>query len=287
MRKLYLLLALLFLCGCQTTPTVPDGVLQPTAAYFLGSDEMLISHDVVISTATEDAQMQTLFSALQSTHDGTVTPAIPRDVHLLAYSRKGSALTLSLSEEYDAQNGILRTLSDAALTLSYCSLEEIDSLIIQTPTGESAAHTFEDYLLTAPTPVSAQQTVDLYFVSNGELVKVPHAIRKESDVSFPHSVVSALLSGPEDGDFTSAIPSGTALHSLTLENGTCTVDLSSEFLSLAEHTETAERLCLFSLVNTVAGAAEVHHVQILIDGVSVPGFTHYDLTQAIQPEVFD
>jgi len=287
MRKLCFLLAILLLCGCQPAPTVSDGVLKPTTAYFRGNTEMLVSHDVVISTATEDAQMQTLFSALQSAQDDGLTPAISRDVRLLGYSRKGGTLTLALSEEYEESRGILRTLADAALTLSFCSLDGVDALIIQTPSGESAPHTAEDYLLTSPSPVAAQQTVNLYFVSNGELTKVPHAIRKESDVAFPHSVISSLLSGPEDENYTSAIPEGVKLHSVVLENGTCTVDLSSEFLAISGHSEDAERLCLFSLVNTVAGVSEVHHVQILIDGESVPGFTHYDLTQAIQPEVFD
>lgn len=286
MRKLCLVLVFLLLCGCQASPTVSDGVLQPTTAYFRGTTELLVSYDVVISTATEDAQIQTLFSALQSAHDG-VSPAIPRDVRLLSHSRKGDTLTLFLSEEYENLHGIFRTLADASLTLSFCALDGVDALIIQTSAGESVPRAAEDYLLTSPAPVAAQQTVDLYFVLNGELTKVPHAIRKESDVSFPYSVVSALLSGPEDKTYTSAIPNGVTLHAVEIENGTCTVNLSSEFLVLPEHTEEAERLCLFALTNTVAGISEVHHVQILIDGKTLPGFTHYDLTQAIQPEVFD
>ncbi len=287
MRKLCFLLACLLLCGCQPSPSVPDGILMPTTAYYRGHDEMLVSHDVVISTASEDAQVQTLFAALQSSPDNNLVPALPRDVRLVGHMRTGGVLTLLLSEEYEAQSGILRTLSDAAITLSFCSLDGVDSLILQTPNGESSSHTKNDYILTTPTPVVAQKTVTLYFLASGELVKVPHAIHTEAESSLANSVLSALLAGPESEEYRSAIPSGVKLHSVTLENGTCTVDVSSEFLALPEHTEEAERLCLFSLVNTVAGIAEVHHVQILIDGHSVHGFTHYDLTQAIQPEVFD
>ncbi len=287
MRKLCLLLACLLLCGCQPSPTVPDGILKPTPAYYRGHDEMLVPCDVVISTASEDAQVQTLFSSLQSAPEDRLVPAIARDVRLLGHMQTGGVLTLSLSEEYEAQSGILRTLSDAALTLSFCSLDGVDSLIIQTPSGESVSHTKKDYILTTPTPVVAQKTVNLYFLASDELVSVPHAIHTEAETSLAHSVLSALFAGPESEEYRAAIPSGAKLHSVTLENGTCTVDVSSEFLALPEHTEEAERLCLFSLANTVAGIAEVHHVQILIDGLSVHGFTHYDLTQAIQPEVFD
>ncbi len=287
MRKLALLLLLLVLCGCQPSAVISDEGLIPTQVYYISNEQMLAPHEVAISSVTEEAKIRTLFSALQARQTTALVPAISSEILLKSYTLHSGTLTLELTDAYDSYRGISKTLADAAIAMSFCQLDDVDQVVIRTASSESAPLTANDYVFTIPTPISAQQSVTLYFVSGSDLTAESRVLLQEADTSLANSVVTALLAGPKTAGLKSAIPSGTRLHSVVVEDGLCTVDLSSEFLALPSHSEEAERLCLFSLVNTLAGVPEVEHVQVLINGTASTGFTHYDLTQAIQPEVFN
>lgn len=150
MRKLVCFLLSLLLCGCSPAPKVSDTSLRPAVVYDISGEQMLSPREVAISIVSEDAMIRSLFAALQTATSTARCPAVPSGVVLEHYTLENRTLTLFLSEEYDQLSGILRTLSDAALTHAFCALDEVDALILHTPAFESAARTEQDYLFAIP-----------------------------------------------------------------------------------------------------------------------------------------
>ncbi len=115
-----------------------------------------------------------------------------------------------------------------------------------------------------PTDLSA---VTIYLVANDHVVA---AGREVEGAATPEAAVRALLAGPvgaveRDLGFTSAIPAGTVLHSVTVDGPVATVDLSAQFASglglFAEQARVAQ------VVFTLTQFPGIDRVRFRIDGV--------------------
>ncbi|MBQ3054635.1 MAG: GerMN domain-containing protein [Oscillospiraceae bacterium] len=280
MRKLIpLFLSLCLLFGCAPSPESGRAVRN---VYCTTADALLAPQEVAIGVLEQHAEIERIFLLLNELQFSEFCDAL----RLESFSLMEDTLTLQLSSEYDSLTGLSRTLCDGALALTYCDLPYVNSVILRTDSFESEPLSSDTFLLSLPTH-SNERDCNFYFVKDGVLSEETRTIPYQKEDVFLKNVTEALLLGPQTEGLTASIPSGTHLNGIRLEDNVCTVDLSAEFLALPSHTEEEERLCLFSLVNTVAHASGAEQVQILIDGESRTGFTHYDLTQAIQPELFD
>jgi peptidoglycan hydrolase-like protein with peptidoglycan-binding domain len=109
--------------------------------------------------------------------------------------------------------------------------------------------------------------VPVYFVQGEQLVPVkrPSTTAREA--------VRELLAGPtrvERGSgFRTYIPRGTRLRSVTLKEGTATVDLTSPFVVPADSASMLARLS--ELVRTLSGVRGTRRVQLLVEGATVAG----------------
>ncbi|OBH98695.1 hypothetical protein A5678_21850 [Mycobacterium sp. E2733] len=114
----------------------------------------------------------------------------------------------------------------------------------------------------------------LYFMRAG---KVAVAGRKAPAPNIKEQAMQGLLAGPDDFErsigMSSAIPNGTKLLSLSVANGTATVDLSSDFPSGGATTlpavKTQPRVA--EVVFTLTQFDDVHGVSITIDGKTLEG----------------
>ncbi len=279
MRKyIACLLAFVLLCGCS--PSIESGRAARTV-YHTTADALLAPQEVTIGALEPNAEIKRLFLIVNELQLAEYCDG----VKLESFEFSGDTLILRLSEEYASLTGLARTLCDGAITLTFCELNTVNTVVLCYG-GAEYPMTRDTFLLSLPTHGS-QQEVKLYFTKGGALAEEVRTFPYQTEAEFLRSVANALLAGPRSAAFTSPIPTGTRLNAISKKDGVCTVDVSSEFLALPSHNEEEENLCLFSLVNTVAQASNTKQVRVLIDGESVPGFTHYDLTQAIQPELFD
>ena len=93
---------------------------------------------------------------------------------------------------------------------------------------------------------------------------------------YPLTVVAFLLSGPTPGEreavpaMSTAIPEGTEVRSVTIEDGVATVDLSAEFLTGGGTLSMTGRLA--QVVYTLTGIDGVGGVRFQIDGVPTTVF---------------
>ena len=75
-------------------------------------------------------------------------------------------------------------------------------------------------------------------------------------------MVAQLLNYSNENGFYSTIPNETALNSLQIEDGLCTVDLSGQFLKNTEQLLLSVR----SIVASVCALEDIDRVRITVDG---------------------
>jgi len=86
-------------------------------------------------------------------------------------------------------------------------------------------------------------------------------------------VVTELLKGTKSENLVNTIPSNTKVNSCAVSDKTCTLDLSSDFIS--KQGTANEQLAIYSVVNTLCSLDGVDEVQFLIDGQKVMIFGSY------------
>jgi spore germination protein GerM len=158
----------------------------------------------------------------------------------------------------------------AAVTFAgVATTRDRDKVIVQNPNPTSTTVTPTTTTTTTPTSVGTDlHEVTVYLVKNDHLVA---AGREVAGAATPETAVRALLIGdgpthPMERDlgFTTAIPNGTVLHSVTVDGPVATVDLSAQFASglglFAEQARVAQ------IVFTVTQFSPIDHVRFRIDG---------------------
>ena len=213
----------------------------------------------------------------------------PAELQCLETSLDESVLTVILSDAYDDLKGIDRTIAAGCLVKTLCQMEGITGICLETErnislTGEPKVLTAANFLLEDRSAVNDETTVRLYFSDlNGRyLVTAERTSSFSSAEEIPTYVMEQLIAGPTDSDQLPTIPEGTELLGLTVENdGTCVVDLSSEFLYNRPDTGFLERMTVYSIVNSLTELEPIKSVQILVEGETVGQYLNMDLDQEL------
>ena len=115
--------------------------------------------------------------------------------------------------------------------------------------------------------------LQVWFARDGGLVAVRRT--HEPTQAVATAATNALLEGPTDAErsagFTSAIPSGTRLLGISIQNGVATVDLTSEYQSGGGSTSMQTRLG--QVVYTLTQFPTVQRVRFRLDGNPVNVFS--------------
>lgn len=112
-------------------------------------------------------------------------------------------------------------------------------------------------------------TVYLYFLQDNALT----AIATEGSAYDPNQVLAALFAGaPQSAgsNVSSQIPSGVRLLDVDVDNGTITIDVSSEFDNLVGQGRT---LALAQIVMTLTGLPDIDSVSMRVEGSDVPMYS--------------
>jgi spore germination protein GerM len=158
-----------------------------------------------------------------------------------------------------------------AVTLALVSTtQDHDRVIVATPrsTSTTVAPSTTTTTSTPKVPVTFHE-LNVYLIANEHVVT---ARRETTGAATPENAVRALLTGPagateRDLGFTTAIPAGTLLHSVTVDGPIATVDLSQQFVSGGGSLSMQARVA--QVVFTVTQFAGIDHVRFRIDGTPV------------------
>ena len=127
--------------------------------------------------------------------------------------------------------------------------------------------------------------VHLYFADRkgNYLQAEERKILAADPISAIEAIIAALLEGPDDPKLVSTIPAGShLLHIFVTDDGTAYLDFSSELSRLHPGGITAERLTLYTIVNSlVLNLEQVERVQLLFEGKPASTLSgHLDIRQA-------
>ena len=130
------------------------------------------------------------------------------------------------------------------------------------------------------TPSGAASTVRVYFTSGEQIIPVVRAVRSSGETVA--AAIRSLLAGPTAGErrnaLDTAVPAGTRLRSVTVDDGTAKIVLNAGFAAGAHNATTtgaADSAGLAQLTFTATAITGIQRVQ-----VSAPGMKTQSLTRA-------
>ena len=125
------------------------------------------------------------------------------------------------------------------------------------------------------------QDITLYFSdeSGSLLLTEKRTVPMMPAEELPQYAMELLLSVPQSGGMLSALPPGTGILDISVENGICSVDFNADFYSNRPDHEQAEQLAILSVVNTLCGLDGINAVQIYSQGTKLDSYGHMDLSK--------
>lgn len=283
LRKLSCLLAalalLLSLCACRQEDA-PDAPVQPFDFYYRAETIGFSDADGLIRAETRDLgdaplSLQALVALyLQGPEDGELVSPFPRELTLLSVSAAGSVLTLRLSKEYAALQGVDASIADACIVRTMLGLSEYRRVCIVSEDDEgvvlrSTQLGADDILLSDDRADTETQDLTLYFAdAEGRylLTEKQRPSAALSEQALPQYLIGRLIAGPQTAGLSPTIPVGTVLLDVNVENGVCAVDLNAAFVDNRGDAGVPPHLTLLSIVNTLTELSTVDQVQFFIDG---------------------
>lgn len=126
----------------------------------------------------------------------------------------------------------------------------------------------------------------LYFADQQKQYLIPESrVVTTQPSNLPARVVKELIRGPQVSGTVSTIPAETRLRSVSVSSMTARVDLSKEIVTQHQGGAAAEKLTVYSIVDSLARVTGITRVQILIEGqVPKSPLGGIDLSQPLLPD---
>lgn len=135
-------------------------------------------------------------------------------------------------------------------------------------------------------PTLGKSTAVLFFVADGtRLAREARELEQcEDTTACLGEVMAELLSGPV-GEFSEALPDGTVVNSVRIEENVATLDLNRNFVDALAPGSSAEVMAVYSLVDTVAANfPQLSKVRITVEGGQIPLLKHLDISEPLSPD---
>ena len=169
-----------------------------------------------------------------------------------------------------------------ALTQTFCQLEEIHRVKLCPPGEREPLLLSENDLLLEDMGMFPREELVLYFPDEEQryLRRETFVVDSLGEKEKPAYIINRLLEGT--GEMRSCIPRGTKLLDIQVENGVCTVDLSSEFVENMPKPYRIARLAVYSIVNSLTELDGISMVDIQVAHSSVEQLEYMDLSKGLR-----
>ncbi|MCQ2418544.1 MAG: GerMN domain-containing protein [Clostridia bacterium] len=286
-----LLAVLVLLCACHVRgeKNAPE---HPFAFYYARSKITYQKEDSVICAETREYDPQTmpLEKLLSSYFEGPASSELsmpfPANTQVLSCQKEGTSVTLSMNEPYMRLSGINKSVADACLAKTLLGCGGIERVTILAPDDTMTTLTQKNLVFTDTGAQVQDTSVTLYFADAENRFLLPEQRSTEplEEPEIPRYIVSQLIAGTQQRGYGNTIPAGTRLLGIKTENGVCTVDFSAEFLTNSPQMHFAERMTVYSIVNSLTELDAVSSVQIVVEGEIVDFFSRMSLAEPISRE---
>ena len=199
---------------------------------------------------------------------------LPEDVLMKNYTFEGQTVTLNFDEEYKKMNNareiLVRTGMVLAFTqipgVTYVEFLENGSPMTDSDGNEIGLMERGDFVENEGKNINSFADLNLYFANeNGDrLVRENRRIHYSSNVPLERVIVERLLEGPKSDDMLPTLSSNTKILGVSIVEGICYVNLDKSFLT--ETMSVQQELPIYSIVNSLTDACNIHGVQISVEG---------------------
>lgn len=261
-----------------------DRLLQELTVYYTNADRRyLIGQELRVDPAApESMPFQLLELLLAPPQSGDLRSALPAGTRILSVSVTDGLCTVELNPAFQNRRFYSQTgqhLSLMSIVNTLTALPEIDrvefvvsgNLLIRYGSLSIPEPLQRDERCIGPVRTGlGEQDATVYLSNGSEGRLLPFAVRlpQSGTMSPAERILDYLLRDPGTNGIHTHIPAGTALNSVTVTDGTCTVDLSPEYLNSPETLLQSGRVITASLCNLEG----IKEVTILVDGIIPEGF---------------
>lgn len=293
-RFLCLCLAmLLMLSGCmsQTPAQTEDGVLF----YYRNTDKKAYFSETGIMAAENRSirwEQQSIAGLMEVYLQGPVSAELsspfPKDLRLLETRILPGEITLIFDDSLASLSAVGLRVAAGCIARTLWEYGGYETVILQ---AESQLLDGDEQLVLHPAEFvlsdnSAGQTnapVRLYFADAQGRFLMEEQRSKPADIAMsqPEYILRSLITGPQSDSLSPTVPKGTMLLSVSVQEGACLVDFSSEFLQNRPEQELQERMTVFSVVNSLTQLEEIDTVEILVEGNPVGRYLYLNLAQPL------
>lgn len=212
--------------------------------------------------------------------------AIGTGVGDITYHVDSGIAYVNFGDSYYNADLTTRTLRRAAVVRTLCQIEGIrgvgitvDHEAVTDSDGQPiGVLTADSYLENDGAKINAYEktVLHLYFtnIEGTELVEVNEPIVYDSNIPLEKLVVDSLIKGPDTGmvleGICPTINPATKNLNVTVRDGVCYVNLSSDFLSKSSNV--SDEIVIYSIVNSLTNLVNENKVQLMIDGETEVSF---------------
>ena len=291
-RIVCLLLMLALLCGCarlglgRQDKGVSFYYRSTDADYFSPLGAMGIEHRTLRDDQTDINAMMKLY--LGGPVDPELTSPFPKGMQLLRSEMTAREITLVFDDTLAALSGVGLRLACACIARTVAEYGGYDTVTIR---AEHLSLDGEEAVTVQPAELvledrSAGQPnalVQLFFAdAQGRfLIEEQRSAPVEEKQELPEFILRSLIEGPQTESLNATIPKGTVLLNVSVVDRVCLVNFSAEFLQNRPRNELAERMTVFSVVNSLTQLEDVDSVEILVEGSSVERYYELNLNREL------
>ena len=244
----------------------------------------LLKPEQLLLTAGQAPVLQAAAALSAAPKSVTLKSPFPEGVSILDAKLTGNTVTVSFNDAYLKVTGIDKTILDACVTLTMCSLENVDFVSISVG-GKTIGQSLnaEDFLLFNNIISTSRAQVRIYFPKTSEklLGSEYKSISFDDDNSAERRILDTLFEGPAASGLKRAFPVGTIVTSVYTLDGVCSVSLSGIVPDDPAMAPSDAKLAVYSVVNSLTALSGISSVQILIDGKPVQYLWGFDISHPL------
>lgn len=211
--------------------------------YFSDTDNRyLISEVTRLEANGEKPQLQLIKRLIEGPTEAGLAQTVPLETEVLNLEIDGGMCSLNLSRAFldnAPKTELAQRMTLLSITNTLTRLEQIDSVVLYVEGQRLDTYgamdlrkplTFEAGAVGPARTSLNERDADLYLYigDNTRLSKVPVRVRQSADKLACEQVLEQLLAYPGQNGYSSRIPAGTTIRSVTVERNTCLVVLSKE-----------------------------------------------------------
>lgn len=274
MKRLIALALCLCLFGCaKAEPQSPGTFYYPrTETAYSDPDGVFVPEIRDLSGLRGDVEaMLNLYCAGPIT-DGLESP-LPVGAVLRSWRQEDTVLTLDFDPALGQLGGIDLTIAAGCLARTFLPLTGCKQLVLTAGgallDGQTALRlTDPDLSLRDDSLDRLLQELTVYYTDADRRYLIGREVRVDPSAqeALPFQLLELLLSPPSGEDLRSALPTGTRILSVSVEDGLCTVKLSPAFESRRFYSQTGQLLSLMSIVNTLTALPQIDRVEFIVSG---------------------